>query len=33
LPVDIFAEIGPALDVSPDVRGDFTGGGGVRFWF
>jgi hypothetical protein len=32
-PVDVFAEIGPAIDVSPDVRGDFTGGVGVRFWF
>ena len=32
-PVDVFAEIGPAIDVSPDVRGDFTGGVGIRFWF
>jgi len=32
-PVDIFAEIGPALDVAPDVRGEVTGGIGVRFWF
>ena len=32
-PVDVFAEVAPALDVSPDVRGDFTGGVGVRFWF
>ena len=32
-PVDVFAEIGPALDVTPDVRGEVTGGVGVRFWF
>lgn len=32
-PVDIFAEIGPAIDVSPDVRGEITGGVGIRFWF
>lgn len=33
LPVDVFAEIGPALDVAPDVHGEITGGIGVRFWF
>jgi hypothetical protein len=32
-PVDIFAEIGPALDVAPSVHGEVTGGIGVRFWF
>lgn len=32
-PVDIFAEIGPALDVSPDVEGEITGGVGIRYWF
>jgi hypothetical protein len=32
-PVDIFAEIGPAIDVSPDVKGEITGGVGVRVWF
>jgi hypothetical protein len=32
-PVDVFAEVAPAMDVSPDVRGDFTGGVGIRFWF
>lgn len=32
-PVDIFAEIGPALDVAPFIRGEITGGVGVRFWF
>ena len=33
LPLDIFAEIGPAIDVEPDVRGEITGGIGVRYWF
>lgn len=33
IPVDIFAEIGPAIDVAPDVRGEITGGIGARFWF
>lgn len=33
LPIDIFAEIGPALDVAPDIHGEITGGIGVRFWF
>lgn len=32
-PVDIFAEIAPTIDVTPDIRGDVTGGVGVRFWF
>jgi hypothetical protein len=32
-PVDIFVEVGPALDLTPDVRGDITGGIGVRYWF
>jgi len=32
-PVDIFAEIGPAIDVTPVLQGDITGGIGVRFWF
>jgi hypothetical protein len=32
-PVDIFAEIAPAIDISPAVRGEITGGIGVRFWF
>ena len=32
-PIDVFAEIGPALDVTPDVRGEMTGGVGIRFWF
>jgi len=33
VPVDVFAEIGPALDLTPSVRGEVTGGIGVRFWF
>ena len=32
-PIDVFVEIGPALDLSPSVRWEVTGGGGVRFWF
>ncbi len=32
-PVDIFAEVAPALDVAPYVRGEVTGGIGVRYWF
>ena len=33
LPLDVFVEIGPAIDLAPDVRGEVTGGIGVRFWF
>ena len=32
-PVEIFAEVGPALDLTPSLRGEVTGGIGVRFWF
>lgn len=32
-PVDIFAEIAPAIDVAPFVRGEVTGGIGIRYWF
>ena len=32
-PLDIFAEIGPALDVAPSVKGEVTGGIGIRYWF
>ena len=32
-PLDVFGEIAPIVDVSPDVRGDFTVGIGVRYWF
>jgi len=33
LPIDVFAEIGPAIDVHPTFRGELTGGIGARFWF
>lgn len=33
VPVDIFAEIAPAIDVAPYVRGEITGGIGIRYWF
>jgi len=33
LPVDIFAEFAPALDVAPTLRGEITGGIGIRYWF
>ena len=33
VPVEIFAEVGPALDLTPSVRGEVTGGIGVRFSF
>jgi hypothetical protein len=33
VPIDIFAEIAPAIDMAPDVRGEITGGIGIRFWF
>ena len=32
-PIDIFAEIGPAIDIAPDVEGEITGGVGIRYWF
>ena len=32
-PIDVFAEIGPALDVAPSVQGEVTGGVGIRYWF
>jgi hypothetical protein len=33
VPVDIFVEIAPAIDFAPDVRGEITGGVGIRYWF
>jgi hypothetical protein len=33
VPLDIFAEIAPAIDVAPYVRAELTGGIGIRFWF
>ena len=32
-PVDVFVEVAPAIDVAPGVRGEITGGVGVRYWF
>jgi hypothetical protein len=32
-PVDIFMEVAPTLDIAPGVRGEVTGGIGVRYWF
>jgi len=32
-PVDVFVEVAPAIDLAPSVRGDFTGGFGIRYWF
>lgn len=32
-PVDIFMEVGPALDIAPGLKGEVTGGIGVRYWF
>ena len=32
-PVEVFAEVGPALELTPSLRGEVTGGVGVRFWF
>lgn len=33
IPVDVFIEVAPTIDVAPDVRGEVTGGVGVRYWF
>lgn len=33
LPVDIFVEVAPAIDVAPSVRAELTGGVGIRYWF
>ncbi len=33
VPLDLFAEIAPVLDVTPSVRGAIEGGIGVRYWF
>ena len=32
-PVDIFMEVAPTLDIAPGLRGEVTGGMGVRYWF
>jgi hypothetical protein len=33
LPIDIFVEAGPILDVAPEVKARYTIGIGARFWF
>jgi hypothetical protein len=33
LPLDIFAEIAPTLELTPSTRGGITAGVGVRWWF
>ena len=33
MPVDVFAEIVPVVDIAPDTDGDLAGGVGVRFYF
>ncbi|HEU5396133.1 MAG TPA: hypothetical protein VFV81_03135 [Verrucomicrobiae bacterium] len=32
-PIEFFGEIGPTLDVAPYLRGEITGGIGIRYWF
>lgn len=33
IPVDIFAEVAPIIDFTPETRGGITGGIGARYWF
>ena len=33
VPIDVFGEVAPILDVEPSVDGDFNAGVGVRYWF
>ena len=33
VPVDIFCEVAPVLDVTPSTRWQFTAGIGARYWF
>jgi hypothetical protein len=33
LPMDVFAEIAPVLDLAPSTRGGLTAGVGIRWWF
>ncbi|HEY1661240.1 MAG TPA: hypothetical protein VGI03_02380 [Verrucomicrobiae bacterium] len=33
IPVDVFAEVGPAIIFTPDVRGEIVGGIGARYRF
>ena len=32
-PMEVFFEVGPIVDVTPDTRGSFTAALGVRYWF
>lgn len=32
-PMDVFFEVGPILDFTPEVRGSFTATLGIRYWF
>jgi hypothetical protein len=32
-PLDIFMEVAPTLDIAPGLRGEVTGGVGIRYWF
>lgn len=33
LPVDVFAEVAPGIDLAPSTRFDLMGGVGIRYWF
>jgi hypothetical protein len=33
LPMDIFVEVAPTIDIAPNIRGEVTGGIGIRYWF
>jgi len=33
LPMDVFFEVAPVLDLTPSTRGGFTAGVGCRWWF
>jgi hypothetical protein len=33
LPIDIFGEAGPIIDIVPDAKAHFSVGIGARFWF
>jgi hypothetical protein len=33
IPVDVFLEVAPVVDVTPKTRFEFTAGVGVRYWF
>jgi len=33
IPVDVFIEVGPQFDITPDYDVSVTGGVGARFWF